>query len=184
MRDSFVGFALVGLLAACGEHNGDESPETETICQKINPCENGGMCASVPDGSFTCTCVDNWSGDRCNKVNARSYNLVKTVEPALIPLLVRRNALVTETGPGVLARLRLTRARRAIATHAEVMVVVKKSRTEALHVAAQIIGVALDVTKVNARNCNPAKTAERAPTHRTEALCAVACLNGVETFAS
>src|SRR5690625_3006253 len=102
------------------------------------------------------------------KVNARSYNLVKTVEPALIPLLVRRNALVTETGPGVLARLRLTRARRAIATHAEVMVVVKKSRTEALHVAAQIIGVALDVTKVNARNCNPAKTAERAPTHRTE----------------
>src|SRR5690625_168736 len=64
---AFVGFALVGLLAACGEHNGDESPETETICQKINPCENGGMCASVPDGSFTCTCVDNWSGDRCDQ---------------------------------------------------------------------------------------------------------------------
>ena len=30
-----------------------------------NPCQNDGLCLPGKDGSFTCQCVDGYSGDVC-----------------------------------------------------------------------------------------------------------------------
>ena len=33
----------------------------------VNPCQNGGQCAPLPGGSFTCQCAEGWTGSICDQ---------------------------------------------------------------------------------------------------------------------
>ncbi|XP_071817065.1 uncharacterized protein [Apostichopus japonicus] len=41
----------------------------DPLCVRLTPCENGGQCQDLNDGSFTCTCPSEWFGPTCEIAN-------------------------------------------------------------------------------------------------------------------
>lgn len=43
-----------------------QPPPTTNICEVITPCQNGGSCVNLSNGSYSCMCPDGFSGVNCS----------------------------------------------------------------------------------------------------------------------